>query len=1148
MLKPALCQRQLLAAGLGWTACLLLAAGPARAATITVNSAADAAANDGQCTLREAIIAANTNAASGAMAGECAAGQAPPTIDGIAFAIPGAGLHTISPATQLDAITEGVLIDGYTQPGSSANTLAIGDNAVPLIEIDGTHAQNVFRIDGPKGGSTLRGLAITHVVGGVGISIGPFGLGSPNNTIAGNFIGTDAAGTAATSTNNLIELNSSSGTRIGGTTPADRNVLASNSTLMTFQASDNNIVQGNYLGTDKTGMAALLSFDAIALRLASSGNTIGGSTAGAGNVIGNYSAGGILMGEGGTNNNVIQGNRIGTNATGTAGLTSGQFGIFLDIGANSNTRIGGTNPGEGNTIAFNNGDGVAVFGSSSTGVAILGNSTFSNTGFGISHGGSAPHANDDCDADTGANNLQNYPVITSASFSGGNATISGTLNSTASTSYRVEFFASVSCNSPSHRDGQTFLGFATVPTDDTCNGSFGPLIFPVPAGQVFITATATDPGNNTSEYSACATIAGAPTATPTDTPTQTNTPTPTSTPSNTPAETNTNTPTNTPTSTPSNTPSNTPTPTPSNTPSITPSATPSSTPTPTNTPSSTPSNTPSRTPTPTPVPPTSTPSSTPSLTPSNTPSRTPSSTPSNTPSSTRTNTPTSTPTKTPTATPSFTPSPTPIGASPTPTRTPTKTPTPTPTASGGCSTCTQPPIVVSQLADVNLFGSTPNCFGNADLCAYFTFVKDGSTPDTWYGLFDLGSRPLIVTDTGSIEAIPVGSGNNQWGPGLRIRTTCSVEVQPGGVISTHSVNQRSGDIRIDAGGPVTINGTVANFVTGSNGVPGNIAISTCCGGIVTGRGSLIHTSGNSGGSEIHLTACCDSSFIDLNGLAMARANSTSAGPRPAVLISSVSGAVTVNGDTKEPQLDEYTVAGTKYDLFPGVLSWVIAGGPPGTVRIEARGDVRVLGHGVDATAPARQSFATVAAGTGSSNATGGLVDVRSANGAIAGTNRAFQSFGRYHFAGSSRVQLYAHSNIELSRPGTTSNDNPVVDSLASPFAGSGGTNDLRSFSGHILIDGNALVSATGATAGSNLLRSCLGVNKLGTVDPADADASDDSGLCSPSSPTLTLPGDCPASEATPGLRAEAAAASRRPIARPAIARVKPTPESETRTH
>ena len=70
---------------------------------------------------------------------------------------PGAGLHTISPATQLDAITEGVLIDGYTQPGSSANTLAIGDNAVPLIEIDGTHAQNVFRIDGPKGGSTLRG-------------------------------------------------------------------------------------------------------------------------------------------------------------------------------------------------------------------------------------------------------------------------------------------------------------------------------------------------------------------------------------------------------------------------------------------------------------------------------------------------------------------------------------------------------------------------------------------------------------------------------------------------------------------------------------------------------------------------------------------------------------------------------------------------------------------------------------------------------------------------------------------------------------------------------------------------------------------------------------------------------------------------------
>ncbi len=96
----------------------LLAAFPAGAATITVNSTSDAAANDGVCTLREAIIAANTNTASGAAAGECAAGAA--GLDTIAFGIPGAGVQTIAPASLLPTITEAVFINGYTQRASSA--------------------------------------------------------------------------------------------------------------------------------------------------------------------------------------------------------------------------------------------------------------------------------------------------------------------------------------------------------------------------------------------------------------------------------------------------------------------------------------------------------------------------------------------------------------------------------------------------------------------------------------------------------------------------------------------------------------------------------------------------------------------------------------------------------------------------------------------------------------------------------------------------------------------------------------------------------------------------------------------------------------------------------------------------------------------
>ncbi len=94
---------------------ILLAPASARASTITVNSTSDAAANDGACTLREAIIAANTNAASGAAAGECAAGAA--GLDTIEFNIPGPGVQTIAPASALPAITEAVFINGYTQPG-----------------------------------------------------------------------------------------------------------------------------------------------------------------------------------------------------------------------------------------------------------------------------------------------------------------------------------------------------------------------------------------------------------------------------------------------------------------------------------------------------------------------------------------------------------------------------------------------------------------------------------------------------------------------------------------------------------------------------------------------------------------------------------------------------------------------------------------------------------------------------------------------------------------------------------------------------------------------------------------------------------------------------------------------------------------------
>src|SRR5262249_29228998 len=132
---------------------------------------------------------------------------------------------------------------------------------------------------------------------------------------------------------------------------------------------------------------------------------------------------------------------------------------------------------------------------------IEGNSIFSNTsdgsilhrGLGIDLSGDGPTPNDDCDADGGPNDLQNFPVLTSAVATASSIEIQGTLNSAASTSFRIEFFCSDACDPSGYGQGKTFLGFANVMTDASCNATFDvtlPVV--VPAGQV-ATATATGP-------------------------------------------------------------------------------------------------------------------------------------------------------------------------------------------------------------------------------------------------------------------------------------------------------------------------------------------------------------------------------------------------------------------------------------------------------------------------------------------------------------------------------------------------------------------------------------------------------------------------------------------------------------------------------
>jgi CSLREA domain-containing protein len=296
--------------------------------SIVVNSTADVAANDGQCTLREAITAANTNTASGAMAGECAAGQALPTVDTITFNIPGAGVKTITPLSSMPTITEAVTINGYTQPGASPNTNAMnaGINAVLLIEID-LENFNTIRIG--AAGTTIRGLVVNRGSDKITVE-------ANNATIAGNFLGTNPTGTASSNSGSGgfgVRHNSGNNMTIGGPLPADRNLISGSvqggiaTDLGSSVTSTGHVIEGNYIGPDVTGT---LSLSLVGTNAISGLN----NAIVRGNLISGNNGGGIIAAhQTGNGPVVIQGNLIGTQRNGTSPLGNGSG--FGDLGHSS---------------------------------------------------------------------------------------------------------------------------------------------------------------------------------------------------------------------------------------------------------------------------------------------------------------------------------------------------------------------------------------------------------------------------------------------------------------------------------------------------------------------------------------------------------------------------------------------------------------------------------------------------------------------------------------------------------------------------------------------------------------------------------------------------------------------------------------------
>ena len=360
----------------------------------------------------------------------------------------------------------GVVIVGATASGNKVSGNYIGTdvngtaaipNAISGIDL-GIGVNNVLIGTNSDG---VNDLAERNLISGNlndGITFGWLPTVAPFNiTVAGNYIGTDVSGTFAIPNGDSALYLSASNNRIG-----------------TNSDGVNDAAERNLLSGNRQSGVTLTSYDANGRSYISA-------------------------------NNVVAGNYIGTQADGVSPLGNGYAGVRLIDARTRNNTSGGTLPAARNVIAFNgNSTDVAIKGgirtfSGGPGNAFLGNAIFANTGLGIDLGTAGLTAHDPDDTDTGPNQLQNYPVLSAVSPTG---VVSGSLDSTlAAAAYpvRIEFFANSTCDPSDHGEGEVFLGAITV----NAPGNFTTPAFALPAGKQIVTATATDNNGNTSEFSDC---------------------------------------------------------------------------------------------------------------------------------------------------------------------------------------------------------------------------------------------------------------------------------------------------------------------------------------------------------------------------------------------------------------------------------------------------------------------------------------------------------------------------------------------------------------------------------------------------------------------------------------------------------------------
>jgi hypothetical protein len=296
----------------------------------------------------------------------------------------GGGFHIYSGNNRINGLVinrfnnSGIFISGPAAVGNQVTGCYIGtdptgSDARPNV-LDGVVITK-FASNNVIGGTTPQARNVISGNTRFGVLIYGQDGNVPNNLVIGNYIGTNAAGNAAIGNDMGVVFVSANSNFVGGTAPGAGNVISGNiHEGIHSNSSSNQTIQGNYIGTNASGTAAIsngfLGVNLFTGGAPSANNLIGGSVPGAGNLISGNVASGIGIGGNGSDHNIIQGNRIGTDASGTTSI--GNSGGGIGIGTAGNL-IGGTSTGARNVISGNGNAGVIIYGDTATGNLVQGN-------------------------------------------------------------------------------------------------------------------------------------------------------------------------------------------------------------------------------------------------------------------------------------------------------------------------------------------------------------------------------------------------------------------------------------------------------------------------------------------------------------------------------------------------------------------------------------------------------------------------------------------------------------------------------------------------------------------------------------------------------------------------------------------------------